>query len=536
MTTCLLYQEDQFFDNSGNPLAAGKIYTYAAGTSTPLSAYTDNAGGTPLSNPIILSSGGRPNSGNGIWLASGTNYKFVVKTSADATIETIDNITPGGVSGTAGLILSAADASLPNARVLTASNGVTFTDGGAGSTFTLTVNQPVSVKSSTYTALTTDRGKTLVFTTGSVTLNLTAAASLGDGWYCDVVNTGTQVTIDPSGAELINGSSTLVLATSATCRLTCSGSAFYASGQAVTDATLMALAGAGTANKIPYFSATDTVTEASITATGVSLLGAADAASVRSTAGVGTIATQNSNSVSISGGSISGITDLAVADGGTGASDASTARTNLGITATGGLATGSNGTTIIVNSSTPSFIFPLAAPFEYSSGKFYYPLASQYGTATTSDGAVTSGVVNYIPIYITRSATFSKINCWCVTSSGNVNMAIFTSSGASVGSIVANSTSGSVATSSGAAASYTFGSPITLSPGLHFLACWFSSTPTMRKIGGNITIAASATDASSGTGAGYTGYGQSAAYTTTFPAVAVTSSLTDSVAMSLTAN
>lgn len=79
-----------------------------------------------------------------------------------------------------------------------------------------------------------------------------------------------------------------------------------------------------------------------------------DVASVstsRTNLGLGTIATQNANNVSITGGSVSGITDLAIADGGTGASDAPTARTNLGlgtiatqdassVTITGGSVTG----------------------------------------------------------------------------------------------------------------------------------------------------------------------------------------------------
>jgi hypothetical protein len=56
----------------------------------------------------------------------------------------------------------------------------------------------------------------------------------------------------------------------------------------------------------------------------------ANAATARTNLGLGSISTQASNSVSITGGSISGITDLTVADGGTGASDAATARTNLG--------------------------------------------------------------------------------------------------------------------------------------------------------------------------------------------------------------
>lgn len=57
--------------------------------------------------------------------------------------------------------------------------------------------------------------------------------------------------------------------------------------------------------------------------------GATTNSGARTNLGLGTIATQAANSVAITGGSISGITDLAVADGGTGASNAAGARTNL---------------------------------------------------------------------------------------------------------------------------------------------------------------------------------------------------------------
>jgi hypothetical protein len=70
--------------------------------------------------------------------------------------------------------------------------------------------------------------------------------------------------------------------------------------------------------------------------------GASTNTAARTNLGLGTIATQNSNAVSITGGSISGITDLAVADGGTGASTAADARTNLGVPSNTG--TGASGT------------------------------------------------------------------------------------------------------------------------------------------------------------------------------------------------
>jgi hypothetical protein len=60
--------------------------------------------------------------------------------------------------------------------------------------------------------------------------------------------------------------------------------------------------------------------------------GGTTAAAARSNLGLGTIALQNSGSVSITGGSITGITPLGIAAGGTGGGNAAQARTNLGVT------------------------------------------------------------------------------------------------------------------------------------------------------------------------------------------------------------
>lgn len=77
----------QFFDANGNPLAGGKLYTYAAGTTTPLATYTDSTGVSANTNPIILDSRGEAS----VWLGSAL-YKFRLDTSTNVSVWTTDNI------------------------------------------------------------------------------------------------------------------------------------------------------------------------------------------------------------------------------------------------------------------------------------------------------------------------------------------------------------------------------------------------------------------------------------------------------------
>lgn len=87
------------------------------------------------------------------------------------------------------------------------------------------------------------------------------------------------------------------------------------------DAELAALAGlTSAADKGIQFTGSGTAATYDLTAAGKALLDDAAASNQRTTLGLGTIATQDANNVTISGGAVTGITDLALADGGTGAS------------------------------------------------------------------------------------------------------------------------------------------------------------------------------------------------------------------------
>jgi len=87
MTSIATPPKLQFFDANGNPLAGGKLYSYAAGTTTPLATYTDYGGGTANSNPVILDSRGEAN----VWFGTG-QYKLKLTDADDVEVYTVDNL------------------------------------------------------------------------------------------------------------------------------------------------------------------------------------------------------------------------------------------------------------------------------------------------------------------------------------------------------------------------------------------------------------------------------------------------------------
>lgn len=77
----------QWIGTNGQPLVGGLLYSYAAGTSTPLATYTDATGSTANPNPIVLDAAGSA----AIWLGS-ANYKLVLTDTFSNVLWTSDNI------------------------------------------------------------------------------------------------------------------------------------------------------------------------------------------------------------------------------------------------------------------------------------------------------------------------------------------------------------------------------------------------------------------------------------------------------------
>lgn len=80
-------------------------------------------------------------------------------------------------------------------------------------------------KAAGYTAVYADMASMFRFT-ATATLALTAAATLGANWWCEVKADGGTVTIDPNGSELINGASTYTVYNGQSATIACDDTGF----------------------------------------------------------------------------------------------------------------------------------------------------------------------------------------------------------------------------------------------------------------------------------------------------------------------
>lgn len=183
----------QFCDNSGDPLNGGKVYAYQTGLATPATTYQDAGLTTPHQHPITLDAYGRPPS-NAIWVNEEVDLD--VQTSAGVSLFTVDNYNPDL----------------------------------AGFGTMATKNSNVLSKTTTYGVVAADDGKLIVASgASSWTLSLLAAATAGDGFWFSLFNNGTGVvTVDPDGAELINGAASLTVGPQEGAEIRCDGTGWYA--------------------------------------------------------------------------------------------------------------------------------------------------------------------------------------------------------------------------------------------------------------------------------------------------------------------
>jgi phage-related tail fiber protein len=264
-----------------------------------------------------------------------TKQGLDVKDSVRAA--TTGNITLSGTQTVDGVSLLAGDRVLVKNQSTASENGIYDVVSGGSWTRSADANVSSEVTSGLFVFVeegTTNADSGWVLTTdGSITLGTTSLAFVqfsGAGQVtagAGLTKTGNTLDVGTASASrIVVNADNIDLATTGVSqgtyksvtvdtygRVTAGTNPTTLSGYGITDAqpldaTLTALAGVSvSANQLIYATGSDTFTTTSFTSFGRSLVDDADAAAGRTTLGLGTIATQNANNVSITGGSIDNI-------------------------------------------------------------------------------------------------------------------------------------------------------------------------------------------------------------------------------------
>jgi len=206
------------FDTSGDPVSGAKAYFFATGTTTPLTVYSDEALSVAHPTPLLADSGGVFPA---IYYGAATAVKVRVDNASDVTLYTIDPVRriSGDLTGAASITFAPTTA-IPLDNVQAAIERVESNS---------SLNFNVISKTSDYTVVAADKTK-LILCTADLTLTLTAAATLGDGFVFNVRASGGDVTIDPNSSETIDGAATFVVGDGNSETFVCNGSNWFSLG------------------------------------------------------------------------------------------------------------------------------------------------------------------------------------------------------------------------------------------------------------------------------------------------------------------